>query len=151
MSRSQRLAAAATLMMLSLACGDAVTNPDLEGFDSDPRVIAGTWATLLNDARGGTTRYNAELTPGGGTFFGIFRFFRFGNDFELAFNDGIWNGTRLTFSAIITLGGETSRTFWEATYRPATDSEPARLLLVSDIVGVPVEYVRPADLPAGAR
>lgn len=142
-----RRLASMLVLAAALACGDAVTNPSLEGFDADPRIIAGTWATLINDAQGNTTRLDAELTPAGGVFLGVFHFFRLGTFFTLQFNDGTWNGTRLAFTATTTINGQTSTLPWEAVYRPVEAERPERLLLISDVIGVPVEYVRPSDLP----
>lgn len=131
-------------------------NPQLDGFDADPLLIAGRWATLLIDGQGDAQRFDADLTPAGGVFLGEFRFFRNGRLFELQFNDGIWDGTRLRFSAATPVGDARPVIFWEALLLPPDESgdRPARLLLFSDLIGGAaqgVEYVRLSSLPADLR
>ena len=92
-----RSALSVFLFLLAVACGDAVTDPARDGFEGNPRLIEGDWATLFITNQG-VTRYDAELLPAGGEFLGEFRFFRAGREVRIAFNDGAWDGTRLEFT-----------------------------------------------------
>lgn len=133
-------------------CGDAVTDPSREGFEANPRLIEGDWATI-RQTTSGPARYDAELLPAGGEFLGEFRFFRAGRDVRIAFSDGQWDGTRLRFTTPPLPGTSvTGPIEWTALYLPAgssADGAPTRLLLSSAATGgpaFPIEYVRPADL-----
>jgi len=144
-------------LLLAAGCGDAVTDPQREGFASDPRPIEGRWVTLTRIGADEQT-FEGELTPAGGVFLGAFDFFRFGRVWQLRFDDGQWDGTRLRFTAAETVNGQHSVFQWEAVLLPARDRGtpdfvPARLQLSGDPVDVAaaVEYVRPADLQAAAR
>lgn len=142
--------ATSLLVLLALACSDAVTDPSREGFDADPRLIEGDWATLITTA-GQTQRFDAELTPAGGVFLGRFDFIHTGQVIQLLFSDGVWDGTTLEFSAETPVGGGASINLrWTARYAPADGELPDRLLLVSDLFLAPIQYVRPSDLPEGA-
>jgi hypothetical protein len=143
---------ALVIVVLGHSCGDAVTDPAREGFDADPRLIEGPWATIYR-TQSAPTRYDAELLPAGGEFLGEFRFFRAGQQVRIAFNDGLWDGTRLRFTTGplpgTTLPGPIE---WTALYLPAAtspDGAPTRLLLSSFVMGgpaFPIQFVRPADL-----
>ena len=67
MHRDPMSTAFALLLIVSLAsaCGDAVTDPSREGFEANPRLIEGDWATIRQTISG-PTRYDAELLPAGG-------------------------------------------------------------------------------------
>ena len=154
MHRDPMSTAFALLLIVSLAsaCGDAVTDPSREGFEANPRLIEGDWATIRQTISG-PTRYDAELLPAGGEFLGEFRFFRAGQVVRIAFNDGEWDGTRLRFTTPPLPGTSvTGPIEWTALYLPAgssADGAPTRLLLSSAAIGgpaFPIEYVRPADL-----
>ena len=140
------------LVLLAVGCGDAVTDPSREGFEGNPRLIEGDWATVFRTALG-TTRYDAELLPAGGEFLGEFQFFRAGRDVRITFNDGTWDGSRLEFTTDPLPGTSIPGPIqWTALYLPAgTTGEdvPTRLLLSSAVIGgasFPIEFVRPADL-----
>jgi len=140
------------LALLLAGCGDAVTDPSREGFEGNPRLIEGDWATLFH-TQGAATRYDAELLPAGGEFLGEFRFFRAGREVRIAFNDGLWDGSRLEFTTDPLPGTSAPGPIsWTALYLPAGFSggdAPTRLLLSSVVIGgpaFPIEYVRPADL-----
>ena len=142
----------ALLVFLALGCGDAVTDPAREGFEGNPRLIEGDWATLFRTNQG-VTRYDAELLPAGGEFLGEFRFFRAGRDVRIAFTDGTWDGTRLEFTTDPLPGTSIPGPVqWTALFFPAGsagDDVPTRLLLSSVVIGgpaFPIEFVRPADL-----
>lgn len=145
----------ATWLLLSTAvalaaCGDAVTNPSLEGFDHDPTPVAGDWVTAFTTPRGETTLYQAELVPAGGTFLGRFEFNRFGDIQVLQFSEATWDGVRVSFTAPFRVAGMIRDVAWLATWFPPSGGEPARLLLSSDATGgpaSPITYVRPADAP----
>lgn len=142
--------ATSLLVLVVLACSDAVTDPSREGFDANPRLIEGDWATLITTA-GQTRRFDAELTPAGGVFLGRFDFIHTGQVIQLFFSDGVWDGTTLEFSAETPVGGGASINLrWTARYVPTDGELPNRLLLVSDLFLAPIEYVRPSDLPEGA-
>jgi hypothetical protein len=148
----RRYAVPLLIALLAAGCGDAVTDPSREGFEANPRLIEGDWATLFH-TQSGTTRYDAELLPAGGEFLGEFRFFRAGRDVRIAFNDGTWDGTRLAFTTDPLPGTSIPGPIqWTALYLPAGSSEdgaPTRLLLSSVVIGgptFPIEFVRPADL-----
>jgi hypothetical protein len=133
-------------------CGNAVTDPSREGFEANPRLIEGDWATI-RQTTSGPARYDAELLPAGGEFLGEFRFFRAGQDVRIAFNDGLWDGTRLRFTTGPLPGTSVSGPIaWTALYLPSgssADGAPTRLLLSSTATGgpaFPIQYVRPADL-----
>jgi hypothetical protein len=147
-----RPAIALLLAVFALACGDAVTDPAREGFEGNPRLIEGDWATLFHTNQG-IDRYDAELLPAGGEFLGEFRFFRAGREVRIAFNDGTWDGTRLEFTTDPLPGTSTPGPVeWTALYFPAGSSGegvPTRLLLSSVVIGgptFPIEYVRPSNL-----
>lgn len=142
------------LMIVSFAsgCGDAVTDPSREGFEANPRIIEGDWATIFR-TQGKATRFDAELLPAGGEFLGEFKFFRAGQNVRITFNDGTWDGTRLEFSTDPLPGTSIPGPIeWTALFLPAGSGEedaPDRLLLSSFVIGgaaFPIEYVRPADL-----
>ena len=97
MHRDTLSTASALLLAVSLVwgCGDAVTDPSREGFEANPRLIEGDWATI-RQTTSGPARYDAELLPAGGEFLGEFRFFRAGQDVRIAFNDGLYCSMRLT-------------------------------------------------------
>ena len=131
---------------LALRCGGAVTDPALEGFDHDPRPIAGRWVTVINDASAQPHVYEAELLPAGGTFLGTFEFIWIGRHWRVQFTDGEWDGVRLRFTTHEVLDGETWVVDWTATYFPPGHVSPgseAALLLASTIIVVPFEYNRP--------
>lgn len=137
---------------LAAGCGDAVTDPSREGFEANPRIIEGDWATLFR-TQSTVTRFDAELLPAGGEFLGEFRFFRAGQNVRITFNDGTWDGTRLEFTTDPLPGTSLPGPIeWTALFRPAGsggEGSPARLLLSSFVIGgaaFPIEYVRPADL-----
>lgn len=132
------------------ACGEAVTNPTLEGFPSDPRVVQGDWVTLHSQANGTVLELDGELVPAGGRFLGRFEFNRFGQFWGIQFTDGTWDGTRVRFSANMTIDGLSRTVEWIATFFPAGNGEPAMLLLSSDPFGGPANpfvYLRPQDVP----
>ncbi|HET7692145.1 MAG TPA: hypothetical protein VFM44_03545 [Gemmatimonadota bacterium] len=140
------------LLFCALGCGDAVTDPSRAGFEGNPRLIEGDWATLFITNQG-VTRYDAELLPAGGEFLGEFRFFRAGREVRIAFNDGTWDGTRLDFTTDPLPGTSIPGPIeWTALYFPAGSTGqdvPTRLLLSSVVIGgpsFPIEFVRPADL-----
>jgi len=148
----RRIVSPLLIVFLAAACGDAVTDPSREGFEGNPRLIEGDWATIFRTNLG-VTRYDAELLPAGGEFLGEFRFFRAGRDVRIAFNDGLWDGTRLEFTTDPFPGTSIPGPVeWTALYLPAGTSEegaPTRLLLSSVIIGgaaFPIEFVRPAGL-----
>lgn len=136
---------------LGAGCGDAVTDPAREGFEANPRLIEGDWATIRQTVSG-PVRYDAELLPAGGEFLGEFRFFRAGQELRIAFHDGEWDGTRLRFTSGPLPGASAPGPIeWTALYFPAGSPEgaPTRLLLSSVPTGgpaFPIPYVRPADL-----
>jgi hypothetical protein len=134
------------LVLALAACGDAVTNPSLEGFEHDPRPIEGRWVTTLRLASGELQTFEADLTPAGGVFLGSFEFSRLGQVWQLQFADARWDGVRLQFTARVPVGGIPTDVDWMAVFFPAEGGEPARLLLSSNVTGGPgaaVEYVRP--------
>lgn len=137
---------AAPILLLALAaCADAVTNPSLEGFEHDPRVIEGRWVTTLRLASGEVQTFEAELTPAGGVILGTFEFLRLGQLWQLQFADGDWDGVRLRFNAVAPVGGIPRDIEWMAVFFPAQGGEPAQLRLSSEVTGGPevaVEYVR---------
>ena len=55
------------IVLLAAGCGDAVTDPSREGFEANPRLIEGDWATIFRTNLA-VTRYDAELLPAGGEF-----------------------------------------------------------------------------------
>jgi hypothetical protein len=148
----RRLIIALLLALLVHGCGEAVTDPAREGFEANPRLIEGDWATIYRTNLG-STRYDAELLPAGGEFLGEFRFFRAGQEVHIAFNDGRWDGTRLEFTTGPLPGTSVPGPIeWTALYLPAgtsSDGAPTRLLLSSVAIGgpaFPIQFVRPADL-----
>ena len=139
--------ATSLLVPLTMACSDAVTDPSREGFEANPRIIEGAWATLIRTA-GETQRFDAELIPAGGVFLGHFDFLHTGQVVQLFFSDGVWDGTTLEFSAETPIGGgSVVNLSWTARYVPADGELPDRLLLVSNLFLVPIQYVRPDQLP----
>jgi hypothetical protein len=134
--------------LLALGCSDAVTDPSRAGFEANPRIIEGAWATLITTGTA-TQRFDAELTPAGGVFLGRFDLLHTGQVIQLFFSDGMWDGTTLEFRAETPVGGTAIDLNWTARYVPAADELPDRLLLVSDLFLVPIQYVRPGDLPEG--
>ena len=141
----QRLVLFSTVLFLVFGCGDAVTNPQLDGFDSDPRVLRGTWSTIIGD-----TRFDAELEPAGGVFIGRFEFFQAGVTQTLFFNDGRWDGIRLVFNAQTRIGEQVRSVEWEAIFIPASAGPPAlpeQLTLRSEAFpGLTIDYFRPSAL-----
>lgn len=139
--------AAGIMVLLTLGCSEAVTDPSREGFEADPRIIEGAWATLIRTA-GETQRFDAELIPAGGVFLGQFDFIHTGQVVQLFFSDGVWDGETLEFRAETpTGGGNVINLRWTARYVPADAELPDRLLLVSSLFIVPIQYVRPDQLP----
>lgn len=137
------------LAVLVSACGEAVTNPSLEGFPSDPRVIQGDWVTVHEDADGDVRRLPGELVPAGGLILGSFQFNRFGEFWGIQFTDGMWDGTRVRFAVNMTIDGVPRRIDWTATFFPAQGGDPPMLLLASDTfggAGNPIVYLRPRDV-----
>lgn len=131
-------------------CGDAVSNPSLEGFDADPTPIAGRWVTVTPSNRLDET-FEARLTPAAGTFLGFFEFRRFGRVWRVDVVDAEWDGVRLTFTAPVTneTGDEIS-TEWEGLLVPEEGGDPEQLWLSALPVGgtaSPIVYVRPEDVP----
>jgi hypothetical protein len=153
MRRDKRILPILLLAALAAAsCGDAVTDPSREGFEANPRLIEGDWATI-HRTNSGATRYDAELLPAGGEFLGEFEFFRAGSVIRISFDDGEWDGTRLEFVTGPLPGTTVTNPIdWTALYLPAgtsSDGAPTRLLLSSPAIGGPafaIQYVRPADL-----
>ncbi len=139
----------ALLAPLALACSDAVTDPSRAGFEANPRIIEGGWATLITTGAQ-TRRFDAELTPAGGVFLGRFDFLHSGQLVQLFFTEGVWDGTTLEFTAETPVGGTAIDLNWTARYIPADDDLPDRLLLASALFLAPIQYVRPTDLPEGA-
>jgi hypothetical protein len=142
----------AVLLLLAIGCGDAVTDPSREGFEANPRLIEGDWATLFVTNQG-VTRFDSELIPAGGEFLGEFRFFLAGQEVRIAFDDGSWDGSRLEFTTDRLPGTSIPGPVeWTALYFPAGttgDDVPTRLVLTSVVIGgpgFPIEFVRPADL-----
>ena len=139
--------AAGLMVLLATGCSEAVTDPSREGFEANPRIIEGAWATLITTG-GETQRFDAELTPAGGVFLGHFDFVHTGQVIQLFFSEGVWDGTTLEFVAETPVGGGTAINLrWTARYVPADEELPDRLLLVSDLFIVPIQYVRPDQLP----
>ncbi len=136
------------LAVLAGGCSEAVTDPSRAGFEADPRIIEGDWATLITTASE-TRRFDAELTPAGGVFLGHFDFFQNGQVVTLFFSEGLWNGTTLEFSAETSVGDRVLTLQWTARFVAADGERPDRLLLLSDLFLSPLEYVRPQFLPAG--
>jgi hypothetical protein len=134
------------LALLALGCSDAVTDPSRAGFEANPRIIEGDWATLITTGAE-TRRFNAELTPAGGVFLGRFDLLHTGRVIQLFFSDGVWDGTTLEFRAETDVGGTSIILNWTARYVAADGELPDRLLLVSDLFLVPIQYVRPDQLP----
>ena len=146
---------AAALAPFALSgCGDAVSNPSLEGFDEDPTPVVGRWVTVTPSARLDET-FEAELTPVGGTIVGFFEFRRFGRVWRIDAVDAEWDGVRLTFVAPVTNAvGEEIPTDWEALLVPAEGGDPEQLWLSALPVGgtaSPIVYVRPEDLDRAPR
>jgi hypothetical protein len=83
------------LALALAACGDAVTNPSLEGFEHDPSPVQGRWVTTLRLASGEVQTFEADLTPAGGVFLGSFEFFRPGQLWQIQFADAGWDGGRV--------------------------------------------------------
>lgn len=133
-----------------IGCGGAVTDPSRAGFDADPRIIEGEWATLITIA-GETRRFDAELTPAGGVFLGRFDLFHNGQIVTLLFSDGAWNGTVLEFTAQTPVGDRLRPLTWTARHVAADGERPDRLLLISSLFLTPLEYVRIGELPQGFR
>lgn len=143
--RASLIVVASTFLMS--ACGDAVTNPSLEGFEADPRLIQGDWATILL-ADDGERRFDARLDPAGGVFIGRFDLFQGGQDIRLQFNDGQWDGIELRFTALTPLRDGPQIREWQAIYIPDDGNAPDRLVLRTQIFApLSFEYVRPRDLP----
>ncbi len=139
----------AALCILPVGCGDAVLNPALEGFDSDPRVVTGDWVTVHSRRGEDPLLLEGELIASGGVLIGSFDFHRFGDFWHIQFNDATWDGTRARFTVPMSISGSTAMVAWTATFFPAGGGEPARLLLASDPFGgsaSPIEYLRPRDL-----
>lgn len=135
--------------VLAAACGDAVLNPALEGFDADPRLITGDWVTVHNRVNDDPLLLTGEILPAGGVLIGRFDFHRYGEFWHIEFNDATWDGTRAHFTVPMTIAGSNTTVAWTATFFPAGDGEPARLLLASDPfggTGSPIVYVRPGDV-----
>ena len=141
------LSVPAVLAVLGGACDAAVTDPSRAGFEADPRIIEGDWATLITIASD-TRRFDAELTPAGGVFLGRFDFFQNGEVVTLLFSEGTWNGTTLEFQAQTPVGEQVIPLSWTARFVAADGDRPDRLLLISDLFLAPLEYVRPEALPA---
>ena len=136
---------------LVLACGDAVTNPALDGFEADPRPIQGDWVTIHDPPNDDRLLLPAEIVPAGGRLLGSFEFNRFGSFWKVQFNDATWDGTRMRFTVQMTIDGSTVPVQWTATFFPRESGEPPRLLLASDPFGgsaAPIEYLRPRDVEA---
>lgn len=140
----------AVLAFLAVGCGGAVTDPSRAGFEADPRLIEGEWATLISIAAQ-TRRFDAELTPAGGLFLGRFDLFHNGQLLTLFFSDGAWDGTILEFTAETQVGDRLRPLAWTARHVPADGERPDRLLLISSLFLTPLEYVRPTALPEGFR
>ncbi len=147
-----RLLLSLLLVLVAGGCGNAVTDPARSGFEGNPRLIEGDWATLFLTNQG-AIRYNGELLPTGGEFLGEFHFFRAGQQVRITFSDGTWDGTRLEFTTALFPGTSIPGPIpWTALYFPAGstgEGVPARLLLSSFVIGgpgLPIEYVRPSDL-----
>jgi hypothetical protein len=138
--------ATALLALLAVGCSDAVTDPSRAGFDANPRIIEGDWATLITTGTE-TQRFDAELTPAGGVFIGRFDFLHTGQVVQLFFSEGEWDGTTLQFIAQTPVGGRAIDLEWTARYEAADGELPDRLLLLSDLFLVPIQYVRPNQLP----
>lgn len=134
------------LVLFALGCSEAVTEPSRAGFEANPRIIEGDWATLITTGTQ-TRRFDAELTPAGGVFLGRFDFLHSGRVIQLFFSDGVWDGTTLEFHAETDVGGTAINLTWTARYVAAGGELPDRLLLVSDLFLTPIEYVRPDELP----
>jgi hypothetical protein len=141
--------ARALLALLALGCSDAVTDPSRAGFDANPRVIEGDWATLITTGTQ-THRFDAQLTPAGGVFLGRFDLLHTGQVIQLFFSEGVWDGTTLEFRAETPVGGTSIDLDWTARYVAAEGELPDRLLLLSNLFLAPIQYVRPGDLPEGA-
>lgn len=138
-----RIAATAWTLLL-LACGGAVTDPGLEGFDHDPRPITGTWTTTYRDGAAQEHVLDAELLATGGGILGRFDFFWAGRQWRVQFQDGTWDGIRVRFTTQETVDAGGARAVdWIATHFPASNGKPPRLLLTSDLFFVPIEYLRP--------
>ncbi|MGH7572178.1 MAG: hypothetical protein ACREMK_10085 [Gemmatimonadota bacterium] len=143
--------AAPLLFWLVLGCGGgAVTDPSRAGFEADPRIIEGQWATLITTA-GETRRFDAELTPAGGVFLGQFDLFHNSKFVRLFFSNGTWDGTTLGFTALTPVGDRVIPFPWTARFVEAEGDQPDRLLLLSNLFRTPIEYVRPSALPMGFR
>ena len=140
--------ATALLAVLGMGCSDAVTDPSREGFEANPRIIEGDWSTLITTGTQ-TRRFDAELTPAGGVFLGRFDLLHTGQVIQLFFSEGVWDGTTLEFRAETPVGGTSIDLNWTARYVAADGELPDRLLLFSDLFLVPIQYVRPGDLPEG--
>lgn len=140
------LAVPGVLTILAGGCDEAVTDPSRAGFEANPRIIEGDWATLITTANQ-TRRFDAELTPAGGVFLGRFDFFHNGQVVTLLFSDGRWNGTTLEFRAEAPVGDRMLSLQWTARFVAADGDRPDRLLLTSDLFLAPLEYVRPQFLP----
>lgn len=139
----------AALCFLTVGCGDAVLNPALEGFDSDPRVITGDWVTVHTRANAEPLLLDGEIVAAGGVLIGSFDFHRLGDFWHIEFNDATWDGTRARFVVPMTINQTNTMVAWTATFIPRRDGEPAHLLLASDPFGgtdSPIQYLRPRDV-----
>jgi hypothetical protein len=136
---------AALALAVIVGCGGAVTDPTLEGFDHDPRPIAGVWVTEVREPSGQARTLEAELFPAGGAFLGTFEFFVTGRQWRVQFQDGRWDGIRIRFTTLENVDPPRPplEIDWIATYLPATQTDPAHLLLTSPLFLTPIVYVRP--------
>lgn len=135
------------LLLAVLSCGDAVSNPSTEGFESDPRVIQGDWASdeiVGQEIR----RLRGELQPASGVFLGTFEMFLAGQQFTLVFSDGLWDGSTLEFSAPTPIGDDVRTVPWVALFLAEDEGRPSRLRLSSEAFpALSIDFCRPTALP----
>jgi hypothetical protein len=128
----------------AMACGGGVLDPADEGFTHDPTPIAGAWVTIHRQAGGREVELGAELVPSSGRIIGHFEFFSTGSFRRIEVRNGSWDGLRLEFTTIETIGNAPPRPVsWVAGYSRPGFGRGARLFLSSDILVRSIEYHRP--------
>lgn len=128
--------------MLLVGCGDPVGDAR-EGFREDPTPVLGRW--VEREATGSPPR-EAHIEPGGGVLSGRFEFERTGLPFEIEFAEGVWDGSRITFTTGDVFGAGIDSIDWTALLVPARADAPTLLRLFPRVEGgIPfsIEYVRP--------
>ena len=154
---SIRVLALVPFVVLSAACGAAVTDPLDEAFDDDPSAVLGTWHLVGTD---GCTDSDHVLfvEKGAGTLFGHFSFPLWSQEWQVFFADAPWDAGRFEFRHPETYGLNMPDMKWEGVYTAERRfGNPADPLVVPEhvtLVGIrSFDYQRPgahrAQCPMG--